>query len=129
MPCIFEKADERLFLHALHAAKTCKPLLVKTVDSDVVVIALSVFHRIPNLTELWIEYGVGKAMEFIPIHEISDSLGPLVSEAHFFFHAISGCDTTSSFAGKAKISFYFTWKLLPELTPFFVKLSCNLQPE
>ena len=60
MPCNIEEADERMFVHVRNAAEDCSRILVKTVDSDVVVIALSSFHRIPSLQELWIEFGVGK---------------------------------------------------------------------
>ena len=55
-PCGIEEAD-----------KTHQNLLIKTVDSDVVVIALAVFQEISNLKELWIRY--------LPIHELSLGLG------------------------------------------------------
>lgn len=49
MPCNIEEADEGTFIHVEHAAEKCPRTLVKTVDSDVVVIALSAFHRIPGI--------------------------------------------------------------------------------
>ena len=58
MPCTIEEADERVFIHANDAAKEFSRILIKTVDSDVVVIAVSVFHRITGIQELWIEYGL-----------------------------------------------------------------------
>ena len=56
MPCDIEEADERLCLHAKHAAEENQKILIKTVDSDVVVIALSVYHRISRITDLWIAF-------------------------------------------------------------------------
>ncbi|CAB4022060.1 Hypothetical predicted protein, partial [Paramuricea clavata] len=94
MPCNIEEADERIFVHVRNAAEECSRILVKTVDSDVVVIALSAFHRIPGLQELWLEFGVGKHLRFISIHEIANSLGPQASTAYLFFHSFSGSDTT-----------------------------------
>ena len=126
MPCNIEEADERMFIHVKHAAEKCPRILVKTVDSDVVVIALSAFHRIPGIQELWIEFGVGKHLKFIPIHEIAASLGPETSTAYLFFHSFSGCDTTSSVNGKGKASFYETWKKMPCVTPVFERMSSSV---
>ena len=86
MSCNLKEADERIFLHVQHAAKTYESVLVKTVDSDIVVIALYAYQHIQNLNELWIEFGVGKSLQFIPIHEISNGLGPSVCNAYLFFH-------------------------------------------
>ena len=44
-------------------------------------------------------------------------------QALLFFHAFSGCDTTSGFADKGKKSFYEAWKIVPQITPLFCKLS------
>ena len=74
------------------------------------------------MTELWIEYGKGKALKFIPVHEVVNSLDEISSKAVSFLHALSGCDTTSAVAGKGKLSFYNTWLQLPEITPTFAKL-------
>ena len=81
MPCNIEEADECMFVHARNAAEDCSRILVKTVDSDVVVIALSTFHRIPSVQEVWNQFGVGKHLKFLPIHEIANSLGPQASTA------------------------------------------------
>ena len=56
------------------------------------------------------------------MHEVVNSLGQISSKAVSFLHALSGCDTTSVVAGKAKLSFYNTWLQLPEITPTFAKL-------
>lgn len=126
MPCNMEEADERMFVHVKHAAENCPRILVKTVDSDVVVIALSAFHRIPGIQELWLEFGVGKHLKYISIHEIATSLGPHISTAYLFFHSFSGCDTTSSVQGKGKASFNETWKKMPCMTPVFERMSLSV---
>ena len=126
MPCNIEEADERMFVHVKHAAEHFPRILVKTVDSDVVAIALSAFDRIYGLQELWLELGVGKNLKYIPIHETATSLGPQMSTAYLFFHSFSGCDTTSSIQGKGKVSFYETWKKMPSITPVFERLSASV---
>ena len=104
MPCNIEEEDERMFVHVQHAAELCPHVLIKTVDSDVVVIALGAFHRIRSLQEPWIEVGVRKHLRYIPIHEMAMSLGPQSAIAFLFYHTFSGCDTTSSLKGKGKVS-------------------------
>ena len=99
MPCNIEEAHERMFVHVQHAAALYPRILIKTVDSDVVVIALSAFHRIHGLRELWLEFGVGKHLKYIPVHEIAVSLRRQTCNALLFFHAFSDCDTTSSLKG------------------------------
>ena len=59
MPCDIQEADERI-LYVKQFAQEYHKILIKTVDSDVVVITLSVFHRILGISELWIEFGTGR---------------------------------------------------------------------
>ena len=47
---------------------------------------------------------------------------------YLVFHSFNGCDTTSSFFGKGKKSFYDTWKNFPEIMPEFTKLSSISNP-
>ena len=77
--------------------------------------------RMKGLTELWVEMGKGKHIKFLPVHEISSTLGPLKSIAVPFFHSISGCDDTSGVSGKGKKSFFEAWLLVPEITTVFAK--------
>ena len=75
MPCTIEEADDRMFVRASDAAKAFSKLLIKTVDSDIAVIAVSAFHKVVGLTELWIEFRVGKYLKYIPIHELASKFG------------------------------------------------------
>ena len=45
IPCTIEEADDRMFVRASDAAKAFSKLLIKTVDSDIAVIAVSAFIR------------------------------------------------------------------------------------
>ena len=128
MPCTLEEADERMFLHALHASENYKSILIKTVDSDVATIAISVFHKLPMLNELCIEFGTRMSLKFIPVHEIAAKMGIVTSQAFLFFHALSGCGTTSSRSGKGKKSFFETGKLLPNISTTFAKLGTVSAP-
>ena len=70
------------------------------------VITKSVYHRILKLHELWVEFSKGKDLDNIPIHRIVSNLGAMSASAPPFFHALTGCDTTSSMFGKNKKVFY-----------------------
>ena len=111
-----------MLLHAADAKqKGCKKLLVRTVDTDVVVIAISVMNDIKP-EELWVAFGVGKNLRYIPIHSIAASIGPRKSAALPFFHSFTGCDTVSSFTGIGKKTAWNVWNVYPEATEAFEEL-------
>ena len=61
-PCKKEEADDRMFLHALEMSRLgLKKLLIVTVDTYVVVIALYAFWDL-SLEELWNEFGREKTV-------------------------------------------------------------------
>ena len=78
MPCNTEEADERLLLHTLYVLKSFDRVLIKTVDGDVVIIATGAFQKNP-IKELWIEFGKGKSIKFIPVYDVASHLGQLTS--------------------------------------------------
>ena len=101
--CSQEEADTRIFVHvADQVAHGSKRVLVCTSDSDVVVIAVSVFHKIHGIVNLWIAYGSYPNLRYNPIHGISLQMGPVRAESIAVFHAFSGCDYNSSFWKKGK---------------------------
>ena len=104
-PCSHEEADTRIFVHARHATeKGSKVLMVKASDTDVLVIAVSVLPALQEigLQQLWIAFGQGQHLRWIPVHDLCLSLEPEKSRGILFFHAFAGCDVVSSFHGKGK---------------------------
>ena len=70
-PCSHEEADTRMMLHVADAAKQYNTVIVRTVDSDVVVLAVYVFAQLmTSLNALWVAFGTGKNFRLIPAHEI-----------------------------------------------------------
>ena len=70
-PCQQEEADTRMMLHLYHAGgQGHQKAFLMTVDSDVVVLAINIFHQL-RLSALWMGYGIGKTCKDIPIHHIS----------------------------------------------------------
>ena len=76
-PCNHSEADTRIFLHLAHAvAQGHKKASIRTVDSDVVVLAIRFFSTL-GLSELWVCFGSGRKIRDIPIHDICSHLGLL----------------------------------------------------
>ncbi|KAK3924998.1 Transcription factor MYB3 [Frankliniella fusca] len=126
LPCLLEEADARLIVHAADAARNgCEHIVIRSVDSDVVVLAVSYFFQLCDLgvKYLWVDFGVGKSRRYFAVHEIAARLGQHMSTAIRGFHAFTGCDTTSTFYLKGKKSAWKTWKTFPEVTEAFEEIS------
>ena len=122
-PCNHEEADTRIFVHAKHASVSgMKKILIRTVDTDVVILAIAFAQKL-DVEELWIAFGVGKQLRYMPIHKITSSLTIQQCEGLPFFHALTGCDMVSYFSGKGKKTAFQAWKCYPEATDVFCTLS------
>ena len=86
---------------------------MKIVDTDVAVIAISLFHKL-DLEELWIEFGTDVNfdvnLEWLPIHEYAENLGESICQAMPVWFAFTGCDTVSAFFGRGKRLAWNTFK-------------------
>ena len=125
-PCNHEEADSHLLLHAAHCLATGhERIMVTTVDSDVVVLAIfaaAALNPLYKLEKLWVEFMVGKKRYYIPAHELASTMEPEKVRAMPIFYAITGCDTTSEFKGKKEKTAWETWNAFPEVTQAFLSL-------
>jgi hypothetical protein len=122
-PCNHEEADTRMLVHAKHASKnSLKKIMIRTFDTDVVVLAIAYLRKI-DAEELWVAFGVGKHLKYLPIHAIRSTLPQDQCESLPFFHAVTGCDNVSYFAGRGKKTAFQSWKCYPEATAVFQSLS------
>ena len=122
--CNHEEADSRMMLHVAHAARHGhQQILLRTVDTDVVVLAVMVAQKVSSQYEVWLAFGTGNNFRYLAAHEMASCLGPERSLALPMFHAMTGCDTVSSFVGHGKKTAWTIWKSLPELTGTLVKLA------
>ena len=123
MPCNHQEADNRIFLHLSHAAQQGhSKAFIRTVDNDVVINAVGHFGSL-GVMDLWIGLGIGKAFQHIPVHEITQTLGPEKSLSCPLFHSFTGCDTTSSFLGIGKKTAWAAWQAYPDFTETLLTLS------
>lgn len=96
-----EAADTELLLHANDAAKDGGRVVIQSPDTDVFVLCISHCEDI-GCQELWFRIGVKDRLRYIPVHRIAASLGILLCKVLPAFHALSGCDSTSSLSGIGK---------------------------
>ncbi len=95
-PCTHEEADTRLLLHANHSAnQNNKKILIRTVDTDVVVIDTEALQHM-NVEELWIAFATGKQFRYIPVHKLCNVLGQDITSGLLAFRAFTECDQTSA---------------------------------
>ena len=125
-PSDHEEADTRMLLHLYDAVMDGHSIaFIRTVDSDVIVICLHVFHQLTlhGLSQLWIGFGTGNAYKDIPIHVVANELGHEKCYALPFFHAFSGCDVTSSLNGIGKKTAWNAWTNFQEVTNTMIALT------
>ena len=127
--CNHEEADTRIVVHVLHTLQQALTTVqVRTVDTDVVVVLIGVFHKLllsQPKADIWVAFGVGKNYRLYSINALSTSLGTKRSQALPMLHAISGSDTTPAFWGKGKKSFWQAWMAFEEVTDTFVYLASH----
>ncbi|MES9881567.1 MAG: hypothetical protein ABW185_11860, partial [Sedimenticola sp.] len=121
--CDHDEADTRLCLHVHDALKDGENfILVRTVDTDVIVILVGVFHDIQQdnqHVQLCVGFGTGKHFRYIIINSICQKLGADKARALPLFHAFTGSDVTSQFSGKGKKTAWKTWKAYTAITEAF----------
>ena len=99
-PCSHEEPDTRLLLHVANAVlkgyrKLCE------YSHSIVVLAIAKFNEIKP-DELWLAFGTKSSSRYIPVHKIVDRLDTTICKVLPVFHAFTGCDTVSAFAGRGK---------------------------
>ena len=122
-PGSHEEADTRIFVHVADTiSKGCKKVFIRTVDTDVIAIAVAAVNVI-NPDELWVAYGNGPNLRYIAVHEISPTMDPRKSAVLPIFHAFTGCDTVSAFGGRGEKTAWDTWNVYPQVTEAFEELT------
>lgn len=86
--CDHEEADTRLLLHSKHAAEEYDDILIKSPDTDVLVLCTAMQKTIGK--KLYLMTGTGNKFRVIDIASISDALGEELCTSLPGFHAFSG---------------------------------------
>lgn len=125
--CDHEEADTRIVVHARHALEGgAETILVRTVDTDVVVILVGKLHDLLSFNEhakVWVAFGMGRHFSFININRICSTLGEAKARALPVFHSFTGCDCTSQFFGIGKVTAWKAWEVNNQVTPVLEHIS------
>ena len=98
-----EEADTRMFLHAAHASDDGhQQIIIKSSDTDVEVLSCYLNEHIQ--AEVTLLCATQKRSRAVSVSQICQTLGTEVCRILPSLHAMTGCDSVSSFAGKGKKS-------------------------
>ena len=118
--CNHEEADTRIIIHLIHAlGEGAESLLVRTVDTDVVVILIGKLRYLlacNQRVKIWVAFEMGRHYSLININRIYSSLGVSKSLALPVFHAFTGSDCTSQFCGIGKPTAWKAWEACDQAT-------------
>ena len=96
-----EEADMRMFLHAFHAsADGHYSIAVFSSDTDVEVLASQ--HQAAIPAEIILISGTRSRSRLVSIRQFCEKFGRRVCQVLPSLHALTGCNTVSSFVGKGK---------------------------
>ena len=91
-----------MFIHALDVVQQGrKKILIRTVDTDVVVIGIHLAQKI-DCECPWLTFGTGSTFRYLDVTAMAQTIGQNKSTALTAFHALTGFNVTSVFAGKGK---------------------------
>ena len=97
---------------------TKSSIVLNSPDTDVLVLLIHYFPQMTSTCEVWFQTGMVTSIKdcrrYIPVHELCKSLYSVVCNILLAVHAITGCDTTSSFFGIGKISMLKALKETPD---------------
>ena len=123
--CTHEETDARMFVHATDGAEHgMNKILLRTVDTDVVVIGISMAQQI-GCDCLWFAFGTGTSHTFryLDATAMAQALGDAKCGGLPAFRALTGCDVTSPFAGKGKRTAWTAWDANDDATSAMCTLS------
>lgn len=115
--CSHEEADSRMIFHIANLHRSITNVVVRSNDTDVLVILLANKCKLPEKIHIWMEVGfqTKNTLRYIDIDLLADKIGLSMCLALAGFHSFTGCDYTSAFLGKGKARPY---KILENSQPF-----------
>lgn len=84
--CDHEEADTRMLLHAYYAADHSQSVVIKSVDTDVFIIALALSKQFSS--QLFFHTGAGSKIRTVNLHLVRQEIGDGVAHAAVGLHAL-----------------------------------------
>ena len=100
--CSHEEADTRMMIHLEHALSNgAQTVAIDSGDTDVLIIVLGLYHQLKakyNFNDVILDFSQRR----FSIATLAQGLGEAKCQALPYFHALTGCDTTSAFKNISK---------------------------
>lgn len=117
-------------LHASDAVQEGnRSIVLRTVNTDVLALATTfagiLQQQQVQQVEVWVAMGSDSHFRYIAAHEISNNLGSGMSKAVPVFHACTGCDIVSCFAGRDKKTVFTVRKNFSAVRDTFLQLEAT----
>lgn len=125
-----EEADTRIVLHCIHAMKAsanATPIIVRSPDTDLLVILSSYASSVSQ--PLFLDTGTGNNRRLIDVQSIAAALGSDMCAALPAYHAFTGSDYTSAFVHKGKIKPFEMLRKKPDFISVFKHLGSEINVE
>ena len=105
-----EEADSRIIQHAINIGfNDYKEVSIQTVDLGVVVLSLGYANIVKDAGVEKFSVVYGSKEKYFDVFDNLSYFGEDICTALSYFHALTGCDTTSSFYQLGKAKFWKTW--------------------
>lgn len=93
-----EEADTRIILHVLTENNFGNTILVKSVDTDVLLLLIYYYSVTSEMAKcnVFLQFGQSKNKHFLSINNIVTNLGEEVCKKLLSIHCLTGCDKTCS---------------------------------
>ena len=104
LSCSHEGGETRMFYH-LSSIQSGNNVVLRTNDTDFLIIGLSAMEKLAEDVNVWIEAGVQStnSQRFISLNQLYITLGKTFCQSLPGYHAFTGCDYTASFSRRGKI--------------------------
>ena len=90
-----------MILHLHQILSTASSVMLRTVDADVLVLAISASAKYDD-KYIYVDFGVGENRKMLSAHNIQLQIAKEKGNVLPVFHAFTGCDTVSSFKSIGK---------------------------
>ena len=102
--CTHEEADSRMFFHAASVPPPAT-IVIRTSDTDCLVIAVGCRSKIDSSVKLWLEAGLHtkNTLRYVSEDQLCENLGESLCNALPAYHAFTGSDYTAAFCRKGKV--------------------------
>lgn len=125
-----EEADTKILLHCKYISRNSSsvPIIKRSPDTDVFILLLAFASKFETM--ILFDTGTANSRRLLNISKLSNTLSENFCQALIGFHSFTGCDTTSSFAGKGKIRPLSILQKDDEMVQFFKQLGqCDILEE